>query len=46
MATDRVDLNQASRDALVAIPGIGPAAADAIIDHRKRHGRGGSVMDG
>ena len=40
---DKTDLNAAGRDELVAIPGIGPAAADAIIDHRKRHGRFGSL---
>jgi competence protein ComEA len=44
MATERakaekIDLNEAGRDELIAVPGIGPAAADAILAHRKQHGR-------
>jgi competence protein ComEA len=33
-----VNLNTATRDELVALPGIGPAKAQAIVDHRTQHG--------
>ena len=33
-----VNLNSATKDELVALPGIGPAKAQAILDHRKAHG--------
>src|SRR5918999_3297012 len=32
------DLNRAERDELTAIPGVGPAAAEAILKHRKQRG--------
>ncbi len=32
----RLDLNEASRDELLALPGIGPARADAILARRQR----------
>jgi competence ComEA-like helix-hairpin-helix protein/phasin family protein len=44
-ANEKVDLNKASRDQLVAVPGIGPAAADAILKHREEQGRFKSVDD-
>jgi competence protein ComEA len=34
----RVDLNRASAAELETLPGIGPAKAAAIIDHREQHG--------
>lgn len=40
-----VDLNTASADELDALPGIGPATAAAIIEHRDRHGPFRSVED-
>jgi competence protein ComEA len=38
-----VDLNIADLDALDALPGIGPATATAIIEHRERNGPFASV---
>lgn len=39
----KVDLNKATRDDLIALPGIGPAAADAILKYRKERGRFGKL---
>jgi competence ComEA-like helix-hairpin-helix protein len=38
-----VDLNSASRTALLTLPGIGPAKADAIVAYREAHGPFASV---
>ncbi len=34
-----IDINTASADELDALPGIGPALADAIVEYRTDHGR-------
>ena len=44
-ASAAVNLNTASRDELVTVPGIGPAKAQAIVEHRKAHGPFKSVDD-
>lgn len=40
-----LDLNTATKDDLVALPGIGPAKAQAIVDDRKANGPFKSVDD-
>ncbi len=37
IALGTTNINTATKDELVALPGIGPAKAQAILDHRKAH---------
>jgi len=38
-ATPLLSVNDASREELERLPGIGPALAARIVEHRERHGR-------
>jgi competence protein ComEA len=40
-----LNLNTATRDELIALPGIGPAKAQAILDYRSAHGAFRSVEE-
>jgi len=44
-STQPLDLNQATLSQLDALPGVGPATAQAILDYRSQHGRFRSVDD-
>ena len=45
MAEQKVNLNQANRDELTRIVGIGDECADRIIRYREQHGRIQSVEE-
>jgi competence protein ComEA len=38
LALGAININTATKDELVALPGIGPSKAQAILDYRKAHG--------
>lgn len=38
VAMAAVDVNTATKDQLIALPGIGPSKAQAIVDYRTQHG--------
>jgi len=40
-----VDLNRATVEDLISLPGIGPAKAEAIMEYRKSHGPFSKVED-
>ena len=44
-ANGRVDLNTASKEALMTLPGIGEARAEAILAYRSEHGRFRSIEE-
>lgn len=43
--TRKIDINSASKEELMSVPGIGSGMADAIIEYRNRSGRIESLDD-
>lgn len=44
-AGQKVSINNANKDQLESLPGIGPALAGRIIDYRRTNGRFGDIND-
>jgi competence protein ComEA len=42
---DKLDVNEASKEDLTQIPGVGDKTAQAIIDYRESHGRIDDISD-
>lgn len=38
VTTPRVNINRATREELERLPGVGPALAARVVEHRERHG--------
>ncbi len=45
IALATININTATKDELIALPGIGPSKAQAILDYRKAHGPFKSVEE-
>jgi competence protein ComEA len=43
--TEKVNINTATAEQLQTLPGIGPALAKAIIDHRTKNGKFGKIEE-
>src|SRR5699024_12149842 len=43
--TDKININQATKEEIETLSGIGPAKAQAIIDYREEHGLFQSIED-
>lgn len=41
----RININEASKDLLMTLPGIGESKADAVIQYRSEHGAFGSIEE-
>jgi competence protein ComEA len=41
----KIDINSAGWQQIALLPGLGPAKAKAIVEHRDAHGRFGSIED-
>ncbi len=43
--TNKVDLNSATVDQLISLPGVGPKLAGRIVEYREKAGRFGSIEE-